>query len=127
IIKTSCLPIFDSWPVRGKGFGPNDTTTPTCDGTSFVLDNGFVFTPTVLFYAPMALGPGSPNTVYFGADRLYRSFDRGDTMTTVSQAPIFQISAGPPPVNSPISTIGIWPGSDNVRIVGLQNGQVWST
>lgn len=124
ILKTACLPssdpsMFDSWPVRGVGFGANDTTTPTCDGTSFVLNNGLVLTPNVLFYAPMALGPGSPNTVYFGADRLYRSFDRGDTMQTVSQAPI----SG----TSPISTIAIWNRGDNVRMVGLQNGQVLAT
>jgi len=120
IVKTSCLPIFDSWPVRGAGFGANDTTTSTCDGTSFVLNNGLVLTNTVLFYAPMALGPGSPNTVYFGADRLYRSNDRGDTMTAVSQIPL----ASPA---SPISTIAIWKGGDNIRIAGTQNGQVWAT
>src|SRR5262249_40448702 len=37
----------------------------------------------------------------------------------VSQAPIT--------ANSPITTIGISPTNDNVRIVGLQNGQVWAT
>ena len=44
---------------------------------------------TIPFYAnSMALGPGNPNTLYFGSDRLYRSSDRGITMTAVSQAPI---------------------------------------
>jgi len=66
---------------------------------------------------PWALG--SPNTVYFGSDRLYRSFDRGDTMTAVSQAPI----SG----TSPISTIAIWNRGDNIRMIGLQNGQVFAT
>ncbi|HEV7798068.1 MAG TPA: hypothetical protein VGO73_07925, partial [Pyrinomonadaceae bacterium] len=89
--------------------------------------NGINCTDNVLFYAPMALGPGSPNTVYLGTDRLYRSTDRGTTNTVVSQAPIFQITAGPPVVNSPISTIAISPQDDNYRIVGLQNGQVWAT
>ena len=40
-------------------------------------------------------------------------------MTVVSQAPIVSLS--------PISTIAIWPGGDTLRMVGLQNGQVWAT
>ena len=121
IFKTACLPVFDSWPVRGVGFGPNDSTPVTCDGgTTLVQSNGMVLTSTVLFYAPMALGPGAPNTVYFGADRLYRSSDQGDTMVTVSPVPL----ASPA---SPISTIAIWKGGDNIRVVGTQNGQVWAT
>jgi len=119
------LPVFDSWPTRGTGFGGvGDPEAPApfdpCDGgTPGYLHNGLVLTPTVLFYAPMALGPGSPNTVYFGSDRLYRSFDRGDTMTAVSQVPL----GG----TSPISTIAIWNRGDNIRMVGLQNGQVFAT
>ncbi|HYR76212.1 MAG TPA: hypothetical protein VEM96_10250 [Pyrinomonadaceae bacterium] len=81
--------------------------------------NGINCTDNVLFYAPMALGPGNPNTVYLGTDRLYRSADRGDTNTVVSQAPI----SG----TSPVSTIAISPQDDNYRIVGLQNGEVWAT
>jgi hypothetical protein len=122
IINTSCLPIKDSWPTRGAGFGgvgdPEDTSV-ACDGTAFYKHNGLVLTSAILFYAPMALGPGAPNTLYFGSDRLYRSNDRGDTMTVVSQGPI----SG----TSPVSTIGISPSNDNVRMVGIQNGQVWAT
>ena len=32
ILKSACLPVFDSWPVRGVGFGPNDATPVPCDG-----------------------------------------------------------------------------------------------
>jgi hypothetical protein len=125
IFKTACLgsgSVFDSWPTRGAGnLGTTVSTPVACDGgTALGAPNGLVLTGTVLFYAPMALGPGSPNVVYFGADRLYRSSDRGDTMTAVSQIPL----ASPA---SPISTIGIWKGGDNVRVVGTQNGQVWAT
>jgi len=81
--------------------------------------NGITCADNTLFYAPMALGPGSPNTVYLGSDRLYRSTDRGDNHTVVSQAPI----SG----NSPVSTIGISRQDDNYRVVGMQNGQVWAT
>jgi hypothetical protein len=80
-----------------------------CGGTA----NGINCSDTVLFYAPLSLGPGNPNTVYFGTDRLYRSTDRGTTMTVVSQAPLL--------ANSPISAIGISPQTDNVRIVGMGN------
>ena len=27
----------------------------------------------------------------------------------------------------PISTIAVWPGGDNIRMIGTQNGQVWAT
>ncbi len=129
-INTACLTTKNSWPTRGVGFVPPtdaEQTTTACDGTADYLHNGLSLTDSVLFYAPMALGPGAPNTVYFGTDRLYRSTNRGDNMTVVSQSPLAQTSAGPPPIGSPVSSIGIWPGGDNVRIVGLQNGQVWAT
>jgi hypothetical protein len=94
-----------------------------CGGTA----NGINCSDTVLFYAPLALGPGNPNTVYFGTDRLYRSANQGATMTVVSQAPIV--------ANAPISAIGVSPLSDNIRIVGLgedaasgvPNGHVFAT
>lgn len=81
--------------------------------------NGINCTDNVLFYAPMALGPGTPNTVYLGTDRLYRSSDRGITHTIVSQQPI---SGG-----SPISSVAISPQDDNYRIVGLANGEIWAS
>jgi hypothetical protein len=96
-----------------------------CQGTTSA--NGITCADTVLFYAPLALGPGNPNTVYFGTDRLYRSSDQGSTNIVVSQAPIV--------ANVPISAVGISPLSDNIRIVGLgkdtstgaPNGHVFAT
>jgi Calx-beta domain len=128
---TQCLPCKNSWESRGSGAlasGPvplcdGTLSNTSCDGTTSAMDNGLQLSDAVLFYAPMALGPGAPNTVYFGTDRLYRSNDLGDHMTVVSQASITS-----PGVNgSPISTIAIWPGGDNVRMIGTQNGQVWGT
>jgi len=117
----TCLPPpdpnKDSWEFRGGGFA-NDPTL-SCDGTAFTLSNGILSADTVLFYAPMALGPGTPNTLYFGTNKLYRSTDRGDTMTIVSQNPIVAGVA--------VSAIGIAPGNDNIRIVGLRNGKVFAT
>jgi len=115
----NCLSVKDSWPTRGD-FGIADIPTLGCDGTPNLINNGLSRSDNVLFYAPMALGPGTPNTVYFGTDRLYRSSDRGDHMVVVSQAPL---SAGGPP----ISTIAISPQDDNYRLLGLQNGQVFAT
>ncbi|PYS20896.1 MAG: hypothetical protein DMF72_19305 [Acidobacteria bacterium] len=125
-VDSNCLPIKNFWPTRGIGFvgnGDNEQTSLSCDGTANYLHNGLSLTDNVLFYAPMALGPGTPNTVYFGTDRLYRSIDRGDHMTVVSQASI----SSPGITGSPISNIAIWPQGDNIRMVGLQNGQVWAT
>lgn len=95
---------FENWAALG------------CGGTA----NGISCTDTaVAFYAPMALGPGTPNTLYFGTDRLYRSSNQGTTMTVVSQAPLVS--------GVFISAIGVSPQNDNVRIVGLANGRVYAT
>ncbi len=83
------------------------------------LSNGIGCTDAVLFYAPLVRGPGNPNTLYYGTDRLYRSTSHGVTMSVVSQAPIVS--------GAPISAIAIAPQNDAVRVVGLRNGQVWAT
>jgi photosystem II stability/assembly factor-like uncharacterized protein len=101
-----------SWTGRG------------CSGTG--TTNGISCGNNVLFYAPLALGPGNPNTVYFGSDRLYRSADRGDNNVIVSQAPLVPTSPGST-VGVVLTTIGISPQDDNVRIVGMRNGQVFAT
>src|SRR5207249_2740681 len=98
----TCLPQKNFWPTRGAFGGSNDLTL-SCDGTANYIQNGINISDNVLFYAPMALGPGTPNTVYFGSDRLYRSTDRGDSMTVVSQASI----TNPGGTGTPISTIAI--------------------
>ena len=72
----------------------------------------------VEFYAPMTLGPGNPNTFYFGTDRLYRSTNQGTNMTVVSQQFVSGVA---------VSAIGISRQNDNVRIVGLNNGKVFAT
>jgi photosystem II stability/assembly factor-like uncharacterized protein len=88
-----------------------------CSGTN--SNNGMTCGDAVLFYAPMEQGPGNPNTIYFGTDRLYRSTNGGDLMTLASQAPIVS--------GQTVCSIGISPLDDNVRIVGLRNGQVFAT
>ncbi|MGA9998137.1 MAG: carboxypeptidase regulatory-like domain-containing protein, partial [Pyrinomonadaceae bacterium] len=115
----SCLAIKNGWETRGACAGCVSDTTPSCDGTDFYQPNGINLADTVLFYAPMALGPGTPNTVYFGTNKLYRSTDKGDNMAIVSQNPLVAGVA--------VSAIGISPTNDNVRIVGMRNGNVFAT
>ncbi|MDQ6765938.1 MAG: hypothetical protein M3Z22_07560 [Verrucomicrobiota bacterium] len=106
-----------NWAFRGIFAGAADPT-PVCDGSPGDLFNGIVLNDAVNFYAPMALGPGNPNVWYFGSDKLYRSPNRADTATAVSQT--FQSSV-------PVSSIAISPQDDNVRVVGLNNGAVYAT
>lgn len=109
----------DMWPSN-HGCGSNYTA------------NGITCTDSVNFYAPMALGPGNPNTLYFGTDRLYRSIDTGLNMPLVSQGPFVQVCNIPPcppnPLtNVPVSSIGISPQADGYRLVGLDNGALFYT
>jgi hypothetical protein len=107
----------------GQFTGWNNANFRGCSGAT--SNNGFRCADNVLFYAPMAQGPGNPNTIYFGTDRLYRSTNRGDTMTLVSQGPL--IPSTPAGSGVIVTTIGISPQDDNVRIVGMRNGQVFAT
>lgn len=109
------------------GYGTVASTATASDGlwafrgcqSAGVTTNGITCSGTVNFYAPLERGPGNPNTIYYGSDRLYRSADAGLTHTAASQNPIVSGVA--------ISAIGISPQNDNVRIVGLNNGAVYGT
>ncbi len=56
--------------------------------------------------------------LYFGTNRLYRSVDRANTSSIVSQ--VFQ-------PGQTVTAIAISPQDDNVRLVGLSNGKVFAT
>jgi hypothetical protein len=88
--------------------------------------NGFNCADAVLFYPPLALGPGIPNNLYFGTDHLYRSVNAGSNMTAASQ--VFAC-CDPNNGNSNfrVSAIGIAAQDDNVRLAGLTNGKVFAT
>ncbi|HEX7318235.1 MAG TPA: MBG domain-containing protein [Pyrinomonadaceae bacterium] len=102
---TTSSTAFENWTLMGCNGGTSNNGI-SCSDTA------------VLFYAPMALGPGTPNTVYFGTDKLYRSANSGTTMTAVSQTFASGVA---------VSAIGISVQNDNVRIVGLRNGKVYAT
>jgi photosystem II stability/assembly factor-like uncharacterized protein len=117
VLKTSCA-IEGQWSFKGAYTPPVDPTVH-CDGTTDTF-NGILLSDPVNFYAPVALGPvvtgGSGQTVYFGTNKLYRSINKGDLMTIVSQA-----------FTSNVSAIGISKTNDDVRIVGLNSGKVFAT
>lgn len=116
---------FNATTLQGYGYTFNGATP--LEGTwlfrgcqtSGSTVNGITCTGTILFYAPLERGPGTPNTIYYGSDRLYRSADNGATHTVVSQNPIASGVA--------ISAIGISPQNDDVRIVGQSNGGLFGT
>ena len=103
------------------GYARNDNGTAAFENWGFYgcngsTANGITCTGTILFYAPMALGPGNPNTVYYGSNKVYRSIDKGVNNSVVSQT-----------MASAVSSIAISPEDDNYRVIGLSNGQVWAT
>ncbi len=103
IVTTTAAAFDGNWLLKGCGGSSNGITCPS----------------TSLFYAPIALGPGDPNTLYIAGDRLWRSVDKGTTATLASQAPIASGVA--------VSTVAISNTNDNVRVVGLANGSIWAT
>jgi photosystem II stability/assembly factor-like uncharacterized protein len=105
--RLSANPPVGNWMSLGcgSGFVPNGMVCPS---------------QSILFYAPIALGPGNPNTIYFGGDQVWRSTNTGTNMTSVSQV----LSPGP---LGAVVTIAISPQNDNVRIAGTRNGLVFAT
>jgi hypothetical protein len=104
--RFTAVPPNGGWFSFGCGMGqPNGLICPS---------------QSILFYAPMALGPGNPQTVYFGSDSVFRSTNQGTTMVPVSQV----LSPG---ATGAVVTIGISPQNDNVRIAGTRNGKVFAT
>ena len=106
-----------------QGYGFVSTTASASDGAwtlrgcgGNVAGNGIPCGGAVLFYAPLEQGPGTPNTIYFGANILYRSDDRGLNHTAASQN-----------LGTAISAIGISRQNDNVRIVGQADGGLFGT
>ncbi len=97
-----------------------------CPAQPGLTANGINCADSVLFYPPIALGPGTPNTLYFGTDHLYRSPDRGTTMTAASQ--VFGCcEPNTAATNFRVSAVGIAAQDDNVRLAGLTNGKVFGT
>ncbi|HEX8247625.1 MAG TPA: carboxypeptidase-like regulatory domain-containing protein [Pyrinomonadaceae bacterium] len=113
---------FNASNLTGYAFSNNGAATPGswtfrgCNNPAVSPRNGIFCTAVINFYAPLERGPGTPNSIYYGSDRLYRSVDTGATHTVESQT-----------FTSPLSAIGISPQNDLVRIIGLNNGGIFGT
>jgi photosystem II stability/assembly factor-like uncharacterized protein/subtilisin-like proprotein convertase family protein len=97
-----------NWTFYGCGFGGSIPNGLVCTGIT-----------AIQFYAPMSQGPGNPNTLYFGSDRVFRSANAGVNMSLVSQAPLHS--------GFSVTAIGISPQDDNVRLMGVRSGRVFAT
>jgi hypothetical protein len=113
---------FNASNLTGYAFSNNGAATPGswtfrgCNNPAVSPRNGIFCTGIINFYAPLERGPGTPNSIYYGSDRLYRSVDTGANHTVESQT-----------FASPLSAIGISPQNDLVRIIGLNNGGIFGT
>jgi hypothetical protein len=114
-VATTACGSDGQWSFHGIYGGAVDSTTVYCDGSKDTF-NGIAISDSVNFYAPMALGPGNPNSLYFGTNKIYRSADKGETMPAVSQT-----------FGSNVSSIAVSPQDDNFRLVGLNNGGLFFT
>ena len=80
-------------------------------------DTFLVQADNALFIAPLEMDPNDEETIYVGANRLWRSTDEGVNWST--------ITTGTPNVN--ISTVEIAPGNANEIWLGYDNGTIQRT
>lgn len=76
--------------------------------------------------APFLLSPHSREVLYFGTNKLYRSFDRGDTWTAISE----DLTSSPEQGDVPFGTITSISESAKkfgVLYAGTDEGRVWGT
>ncbi len=75
---------------------------------------------------PFLLSPHSREILYYGANRLYRSFDRGDTWTAISEDLTSNPEQGDVPFGT-ITTISESPKKFGVIYAGTDEGKIWGT
>jgi photosystem II stability/assembly factor-like uncharacterized protein len=76
--------------------------------------------------SPFVISPHSHEILYFGTNRLYRSFDRGDTWTAISEDLTGNREQGDVPFGT-ITSIAESPKRFGVLFVGTDDGKVWGT
>lgn len=76
---------------------------------------------------PYILDPNNPDILYFGAEKLFKSTDRGITWTAISQ----DLSNGPggaaDVVYGTITSVAASALDENVLLAGTDDGNVWAT
>jgi photosystem II stability/assembly factor-like uncharacterized protein len=75
---------------------------------------------------PFILSPHSREIVYFGANRLYRSFDRGATWSAISPDLTSSPEQGDVPFGT-ITTVSESPKTFGALYAGTDEGKVWGT
>ncbi|MBS1251230.1 MAG: Xyloglucanase Xgh74A [Anaerolineales bacterium] len=81
-----------------------------------VEDHGFDLNDRVLFYAPIALDPSNSAILYYGTHRLYKSTNRGEQWTAITD----DLSNG----RGAISTIAIAPSNPRTIYAGASDGNI---
>ena len=76
--------------------------------------------------APFLLSPHSRDILYYGTNKLYRSFDRGDTWTAISGDLTSNPEQGDVPFGT-ITTISESPKKFGVLYAGTDEGKVWGS
>ena len=76
--------------------------------------------------APFLLSPHSRDVLYFGTNKLYRSFDRGDTWTAISEDLTSNPEQGDVPFGT-VTSISESPKKFGVLYAGTDEGRVWGT
>jgi photosystem II stability/assembly factor-like uncharacterized protein len=76
--------------------------------------------------APILMSPHSRDVLYFGANRLYRSFDRGDTWTAISEDLTSDAEQGDVPFGT-LTSIAESPKRFGILYAGTDEGKVWGT
>lgn len=74
---------------------------------------------------PVELDPVNPSTLYFGANRLYKSTNRAVNWTAIS--PDLTNGPGTNVTFGTITTISVSPLDSNIIYVGTDDGNVWNT
>ena len=72
------------------------------------------------------MSPHSRDVLYFGANRLYRSFDRGDTWTAISEDLTANAEQGDVPFGT-ITSVAESPKRFGVLYAGTDEGKVWGS
>lgn len=76
--------------------------------------------------APILMSPHSRDVLYFGANRLYRSFDRGDTWTAISEDLTSNAEQGDVPFGT-LTSIAESPKRFGILYAGTDEGKVWGS
>jgi photosystem II stability/assembly factor-like uncharacterized protein len=88
---------------------------------SFVAKNtGITVADRVLFYAPLAMDPSNPSTLFMGTHRLYRTTNNADNWASITG----DLTAANQAWRA-ISAITVAPSNSNVVYVGTSDGNFW--